>query len=76
MTDISHCYQQPCSRCGGSGDDPDAAECVCDCCVGGVETLLLTEADARSYPNAKRVDGPILGAAGKGAKTAKKGNLV
>ncbi len=23
-----------CSRCGGSGDDPDSPDCRCDCCGG------------------------------------------
>ena len=28
----------PCSRCDGSGDDPEARGCRCDCCGGtGVE---------------------------------------
>jgi general stress protein YciG len=29
----------PCSRCGGSGNDPEIKDCVCDCCQGsGVES--------------------------------------
>lgn len=47
-------YEQPCSRCGGTGEDPEIADCACDCCTNGVETLELTEAEAINYPNAKR----------------------
>ena len=48
-------YEQTCSRCGGTGDDPEIADCACDCCENGIEKLELTEAEAVNYPNAKRV---------------------
>lgn len=48
-------YEQTCSRCDGSGSDPEIANCSCDCCQGtGTETLELTEAEAANYPNAQR----------------------
>lgn len=53
-TVLRHEYEQPCSRCDGTGIDPEIAQCVCDCCVDGVETLTLTEEEAVEYPNARR----------------------
>ncbi len=56
----THEYEQTCSRCDGSGDDPEISNCMCDCCDGtGMETLTLTEAEAVNYPHAKirRADG-------------------
>lgn len=47
-------YEQTCSRCAGSAIDPDSQDCICDCCVDGVETLTLTEAEAVDYPNARK----------------------
>lgn len=32
------CECWPCSRCGGSGVDPDLPDCHCDCCVEGMES--------------------------------------
>lgn len=50
-------YERTCSRCDGSGDDPEISNCVCDCCDGtGNETLDLTEAEAANYPGVRRVD--------------------
>lgn len=49
-------YEQICTRCGGSGDDPEVNNCICDCCAGtGMEELEITEAEAVNYPNARRV---------------------
>jgi hypothetical protein len=48
-------YEQECSRCGGTGIDPEMHDCACDCCDHGVESLYLTEVQAREYPNAKKV---------------------
>lgn len=50
-------YEQTCSRCDGTGTDPEMPDCACDVCENGIETLTLTEAEAVSYPNAKRRDG-------------------
>lgn len=47
-------YEQTCSRCDGSGTDPDMPDCVCDCCENGLEILNLTEAEAVEYPNARK----------------------
>lgn len=54
-------YVQTCSRCGGSGLDPEIANCTCDCCDDGVETLTLTEEEAKNYPNAERERSGDLG---------------
>ena len=48
-------YEQSCSRCDGTAIDPDSPDCVCDCCVDGVEELELTEAEAVNYPDARRI---------------------
>jgi len=42
-------YFQACSRCDGSGDDPDDDRLQCDCCDDGTEFLSLTEAQALNY---------------------------
>lgn len=47
-------YCQECSRCGGTGTDPEDPSCVCDVCEDGIETLSLTEDEAQRYPNAVR----------------------
>ena len=47
-------YNQTCSRCDGSGVDPDMPDCACDCCENGIETLLLTVTESINYPNARR----------------------
>ena len=47
-------YEQPCSRCDGSGIDPEMSDCICDCCENGKEILTLTEAEAKNHPNAER----------------------
>jgi DnaJ-class molecular chaperone len=51
-------YEQMCSRCNGSGEDPVISNCVCDCCDGtGMETLTLTPEEAAHYPNVSRKGG-------------------
>lgn len=47
-------YTQTCSRCDGTGIDPDMSDCACDCCEDGLETLLLTETEAQQYPAARK----------------------
>lgn len=48
-------YDRTCSRCDGSGDDPEIADCRCDCCAStGTEVLELTEREAMSYPGATK----------------------
>ena len=47
-------YERTCSRCDGSGIDQDSPDCVCDCCEDGLETLLLTEAEATEYEGARK----------------------
>lgn len=50
-------YERPCSRCGGTGVDPEMEDCACDCCESGTEYLELTEAQALDYPGAVLVQG-------------------
>jgi len=47
-------YERVCSRCDGTGLDPEIADCVCDCCVDGLEILELTEAEAVNYPGCRK----------------------
>lgn len=55
MKEKLYTYVQTCARCDGTGVDPDMADCACDCCESGTETLELTEAQALDYPNAHKV---------------------
>ena len=50
-------YERTCSRCGGTGDDPEIADCACDCCEDGKETLTNAQAEALNYPGVKRIGG-------------------
>lgn len=36
----------PCSRCNGTGKDPELSDCTCDCC-GGTGVEYTTEEDKR-----------------------------
>lgn len=53
-----HEYEQVCSRCGGTGTDPDSQDCLCDCCENGYEIMFLTDAEAAEYPNARKKVNP------------------
>lgn len=41
-------YTQVCSRCRGTGVDPDDETRVCDCCKDGIEELRLTDEEAQN----------------------------
>lgn len=57
MSALKFQYEQPCSRCGGSAIDPDDEDCVCDCCVDGIETIgPMTEEEATHYPAARKIE--------------------